>query len=87
MADDGITLQTVLEHMQNMQQTLSGQIREIRETMATKTDLQHLEVKVDRNHASLTQQIDALDQRLDAIEIENLPKRVTKLEQVVGVGQ
>ena len=79
MPDNDITLQIVLEHMQNMQRVLMSEIGAVR------TDLQRLERRVDRMETNLTNQIDAIDKRLDAIEIENLPKRVRVLEAAAGI--
>ncbi len=38
---------------------------------------------MDRMERNLTAQIDGIDKRLDEIEIENMPKRVTALEAAV----
>jgi len=42
-----------------------------------------LEGRMDRMERNLTAQIEAIDKRLDAVEIEELPKRVQKLEKMV----
>lgn len=39
--------------------------------------------RIDRLQSNLTAQINAIDKRLDAVEIEFLPKRVRSLEQAV----
>jgi hypothetical protein len=44
---------------------------------------QKLSGRVDRMEANLTQQIDGIDKRLDAIEFQKLPMRVAKLEHMV----
>lgn len=87
MANDGITLATVLEHMQNMQRVLTEQMQSIQKTMATKDDLQALNTKVDRHYRNFMGQLDAVDDRLGTLEIEQLPKRVTRLEEAVGIGK
>ena len=79
--DSDITPAILLKHMQAMEQRLGGRIDGV------KNDVQRLEIKSDRSHALLSNQIATIDQRLDAVEIEYLPKRVTRLEKVVGVGQ
>ncbi len=88
--DNGITLKTVLDHMQNMQRVLTQEIREGDERLARRIDgletrMGGVENHIDRMERNLTRQIDAIDKRLDAIEIEKLPKRVTKLEVAVGI--
>ncbi|MDD4628671.1 MAG: hypothetical protein PHE68_04755 [Candidatus Peribacteraceae bacterium] len=67
-----VTPTVLLQHMQGMEQRLTSR-------------MDGLGNKMDRMHVNLSAQIDAIDQRLDVIEIENLPKRVAKLERVVGI--
>ncbi|HAI98501.1 TPA: hypothetical protein DCL30_03070 [Candidatus Peribacteria bacterium] len=88
-----ITLGTVLEHMQHMQRVLMEAIGALDKRVGrleTKMDgletrMIRLETRVDRMEVNLTDQIDAIDKRLDAIEIETLPKRVKKLEVAMHV--
>ncbi len=79
--DIEITPKILLEHMQAMQASLSGKIDALAEGMGmriTKVEdgIQRLERKID----TLTIGVDAIDARLDAIEIERLPQRVSVLE-------
>ncbi len=67
-----ITLKDVISHLQAMEQRL------------TNNDAR-LEKQIERVERNLTAQIDAIDQRLDAIEIEKLPKRMKKLERAMGI--
>lgn len=81
--DDDITLKTVLEHIQNMQRTFTLSHQELKkEIRSVERRLGH---RIDLVEANLTTQIDAIDKRLDTIEIEKLPQRVTKLEIAAGV--
>ena len=75
--NDDITPKVLLEHMQNMQRVLGGKIDQNR--LELKADIQRVERKVD----ILKVGVDNIDKRLDAIEIENLPKRVAVLEAAV----
>lgn len=78
-ADDGITLKMVMEHMEHRDkrlmehmQIVMNELRDLRKEMNSRfTSLER----------RLTMQIDAIDQRLDAVEIENLPKRVRRIEK------
>jgi hypothetical protein len=78
-ADDGITLKMVMDHIQHQWQMLMGEIknvwkeiRDLRKEMNERfRDVEH----------RLTIQIDGIDQRLDAIEIENIPKRMRRVEK------
>ncbi len=72
MADDrDITIGTLLQHMQAMEQRLTEKI----ETVA-----RGLRQEIRQVEANLTRQLDAIDKRLHAIEIEELPRRVKRLE-------
>ncbi len=77
--NDDITMQTLLQHMQGMERRLMEKIEGIQ------IDMKNLEHKVDRGFAQTGIQIDNIDKRLDAIEIEQLPKRVAKLEATMGM--
>lgn len=88
--DNDITLKTVLDHIQGMQQSHRHDIQESEERMTRRLDrmegrLERIERRIDRMEVNLTAQIDGIDKRLDGIEIEKLPERVTKLEVAVGV--
>ena len=85
MADD-ITPKILLEHMQNMQGVLTKAIRDVREEIRdVRTDLggriDRLEKKVDQNHAILSMQISNLDERLDDLEIVQVPT----IKKAVGI--
>ena len=76
MADaNDITLQTVLRHMQAMESRMMERFD------AIDTRFDRLEAKVDRNHAQLTFQIDAIDRRLDEVEVTEVPA----LKKAVGM--
>jgi hypothetical protein len=81
--DDGITLKVVLDQMQSMHNVVLQEIRRL----DVKIDQveKRLGARIDRVEANLTRQIDAIDKRLDAIEIEQLPARVAKLERTIAV--
>lgn len=70
MADE-ITLNTVLEHLSSMEQRLSGCISDV------SSEMRAMEKR-------LLVQIDAIDERLDDIEIETLPKRVIQIEKALS---
>jgi hypothetical protein len=85
-----ITLKDVISHMQGMELRLTKRIDDGDAKLAKRIDsvevgLSGLSRQIDRVERNLTGQIDAIDQRLDAIEIESLPKRVKKLERTVGI--
>lgn len=67
---DEITLKIVLDHIVAMEQRLTGQLADV------KRELKSVETNLGR-------QIQGIDERLDDIEIENLPKRVRALESRV----
>lgn len=86
-----ITHRILLGHMQTMQQTLTGQMQGIaKDVSQLKTDVSVLKTDVStlktdistlkRQVAFLQGGVDSIDKRLDAIEIEQLPKRVKRLE-------
>jgi len=83
MKDKDITLGTILEHMRGMEQRMTTQLHEVDGRLTKRLD--SLEVGLDRVHRNLSSQIDAIDKRLDAIEIEYLPKRVSRIEQHLGL--
>lgn len=47
--------------------------------------MNRLEDKMERVHRNLSSQLDAIDKRLDAVEIEFLPKRVQRIEKHLGL--
>ena len=80
MADE-ITLKTVLDHMTAMEQRLSGRFNGVDARLsAIEGRLGGIEQKLSHAEAKLSWQIDAIDKRLDGIEIEKLPKRIARLE-------
>ncbi len=90
----GITPVILLEHMRGMEGRLIQRIDGAENKLTKRIDgaesslttrMDRLENKVDRMHVNLSGQIDAIDKRLDAVEIEFLPKRVAKLERVAGI--
>lgn len=88
--DTDITPAILLQHMQAMEGRLRADFRlDMKiEISALKTELfRKIEYEVTRAKDQLTVQIDGIDQRMNAIEIEYLPKRVTRLEKAIGVGQ
>lgn len=79
--DDDVTPKMLLDHMRGMEERLFKKISEEIRTVHQRID--RLEVHVDRIEKKLTlisTQIENIDQRLDTIEIENLPHRVAALE-------
>lgn len=75
MAD--ITLEMIMNRLQTMHSTLQGSIDDVTNGVSS------LSNRIDVLETNLTRQIDAIDARLDAIEIESLPRRVTALEKAV----
>ena len=87
MADD-ITLKTVLDHIHAMQSRMDSRFEDI-ERRFDKVDqkfeivdrrFDELEQTIQMVETNLSRQIDAIDHRLDEIEIEGLPSRIKKLE-------
>ncbi len=93
MADDqDITPAILLQHMQGMEQRLRSEFRtelrtELRTAIAASEErlVERIGAEVRHSENRVTAQIDAIDRRLDELEIALLPKRVTKLEEVVGI--
>lgn len=73
--ESDITLGTILEHLRAFEGRMLNRFTDLEGRMNS------LEQRVDRMDRNLTRQINAIDQRLDAVEIEQLPKRVTRIEQ------
>jgi len=91
---DDITLKDILEHMRGMENRLDAKIDALDIKFTEKFDF--LDKKIDHVEEKLTQkienaeiklstQISNIDERLDTVEIEQLPKRVTKLEKHTGL--
>jgi len=83
---DDITPKVLLEHMQGMQQGLTQEIRRVEGNLTEK--ILQLEQKVDSNeekaeqrHSLVMVSLDNIDERLDTIETEELPK----IKKVVGI--
>ena len=68
--ESGITLGMIMSHMQAMEVWLTWRIDSVGRSLTA---------RMDRLEGNLTGQIDAIDKRLDAIEIEMPPKRVAAL--------
>lgn len=87
MADE-ITLNIVLEHLSSMEQRLSGKINEVNDRVTgvhtgLSTSISNLGTQMHAMEQRLLRQIDAIDERLDDIEIETLPQRVAQLEKAL----
>ena len=72
--------------MQNMQGVLTKEIREVRTDLGGRIDrlenkVDRLEKKVDQNHAILSMQISNLDERLDDLEVVQVPT----IKKAVGI--
>ncbi|HVW66228.1 MAG TPA: hypothetical protein VHA78_00685 [Candidatus Peribacteraceae bacterium] len=79
-----ITLKVILDHLQAFQIQINGRMDRFEGRMGgVEGRMGGLEGRMDRMERNLTAQISAIDKRLDAIEIEELPKRVRKLEKAV----
>lgn len=91
----GITLRTVIEHVQAMKGELKQDIQDVEYTLTNKIDtldkkvdtldrkVGALDVKVDRHHSQLKGQLDEIDHRLDTLEVGEIPA----LKKAVGIGQ
>ena len=75
VADDGVTPAVLLQHMQGMERRLTERIDGVEQ----KVD--RLEIKVDRHHAQTMVAFDNIDERLDDLEVVQVPK----LKKVVGI--
>ncbi len=75
-----ITMHMLLEHQQAMKIELLQQMRDMRKELVNelRTDMRNMERR-------LTRQIDGIDKRLDAVEIEHLPYRVKRLEMQADI--
>ena len=82
-SEPDITPKILLEHIQQMGQTLQQlDLRGVETRLSGRMD--ELERRIDRVERNLSTQIDGIDRRLDEIEIEGLPSRVATLEQKIG---
>lgn len=80
--DQDITLHTVLQHMQGMEQRLTAQIDAVR--MDLKNDIHLLDVRlqtVEQKVNVISAQIENMDHRLDDLEVVKVPK----LKKAVGM--
>ena len=77
-----ITLRIVFEHILHMEQRLTQRIDGVEQRLTKRIDgvessltqrIDKLERKVDRNHIQISAQIDALDKRLDDLEVVQIP--------------
>ena len=73
--DDGITSAIILQHMQAMEQRIMEKFSKVDDRF------DRLEQKVDRNHVILSTQIANLDERLDDLEVVQVPG----LKKAVGI--
>ena len=77
-----ITPKILLEHMQGMQQALTREIQRVDgkvDVLAEKIDAN--EGRAEQRHAVVIAALDNIDERLDVIEIEELPK----IKKTVGI--
>jgi DNA-binding transcriptional MerR regulator len=91
MTDEGITLQVVLDHMQAHRNDLSGQMTSMKSELNNRIDQldKKLSTRIDDVQFILTNQINALDDRLNSIEIaiveQKHEERIQRLEKVTGL--
>ncbi len=89
MADEGITLQTVLDHMQAHRNDLSVQMSSLKLELNKRID--NLDEKLSNRIDNVSFQIDAIDKRLDRIEIDTVEQkhepRIRRLEEHTGLVQ
>ncbi|MBU0766182.1 hypothetical protein KKF55_00115 [Patescibacteria group bacterium] len=88
MEDNEITLKVLLDHIQGMRNDLTQRMDKLEHRLSNRMDglekrMDGMEQRMEKRFDQLVFQIDAIDKRLDAVEIEELPKRVTKLEEAV----
>jgi RecB family exonuclease len=74
-----VTKEDVLRAIADIRQDLLKEIK----SLDSKIDgvEKRLSGRIDRVERNLTNQIDAIDTRLDAVEIEYLPQRVSRIEK------
>lgn len=92
MAQPRITLRVILQHMQAMEHRLMSTLGSRIDSLDTRLSgkIESLATRMDRMERKMdnhTLQLDAIDKRLDAVEIEDLPKRVRRLERHTGLAR
>jgi hypothetical protein len=82
-----VTLGTIMSHMTNMKEDLIERIDDVKTSLNARINDVNtgLNARMDRMERNLTRQIDGIDKRLDAVEIEQLPRRVRKIEEHLGL--
>lgn len=83
MAEENITLGMIMSHMHGMESRLHDKMNRIEHRLSGRID--NLENRMNRMEHNLTCQIDAIDKRLDSVEIEELPRRVRRIEEHLGL--
>lgn len=82
MDEQGITLSIILEHLRAFETRMLGKLQAVDGRMGLlESRIDKLGNRMDRMECNLTAQIDAIDKRLDEVEIEYLPKRVSRIER------
>ena len=86
--DTEITLKVLLDHIQGMRHDLTQRMDNLENSLSNRIDglekrMDGMEQRMEIRFDQLVFQIGAIDKRLDAIEIEELPKRVKRLEKAV----
>ena len=81
MNDKDITLRTILDHMRGLEDRVMKKFEQV------DFRLERLQTDQQRMERNLTRQIDAIDKRLDEIEIEKLPQRLERIEQHLQLSQ
>ena len=81
MDDKDITLRTILDHMRGLEDRINKRFDGI--------DMRFnaVDARIDLLGRNLTRQINAIDKRLDEIEIAKLPQRVERIEQHLQLAQ
>ena len=84
--DDDVTPAVLLQHMQGMEQRLRDEFRSGLQSLEDKVDRNHEEARRNheearRNHAIVMTGLDNIDERLDDIEVVQVPK----LKKAVGI--
>lgn len=92
---DNITLIDIMRHMQGMELRLRDefkeQIEKVRHELCNELrgEMRSMEgrltTRIDTLERNLTGQIEGIDGRLDGLEIVQLPKRVQRIEEHVGL--
>ena len=77
---------TTLEKLEGLVGVVARNVADIKDKMATKDDIKGLEFKMEDTERRLSTKIDAVDEKLDAleeVEIRGLQRRVFVLEKDV----